>query len=95
MARRFIKWLWWPVMLRFLVFSLLTAGGAFYSQIEDKTTEEFNRYGWTEWAKFWTPIMLAWLGVMLAFLDQTITKLREQGISETAFLARQLNRPES
>lgn len=66
----------------------MTAGGALLAQLDGKATVEFSGYGWVEWCKFWTPVVLTWLGTILAFLDQTMGRLREKGEDETAFLRR-------
>lgn len=79
---------WWPAILRLFIFSTMTAGGAFLAQLEGKKTGDFANYGWVEWNSFAWPIFLTWLGTILAFLDQTMGRLREKGEGETAFLTK-------
>lgn len=69
---------WWPAILRLTIFSLMTSGGVFLSQLDGKTTKDFAGFGWVEWSIFWGPIVVSWLGTKLAFLDQTMGKLREE-----------------
>jgi hypothetical protein len=73
---------WWPAVLRLFLFSLVTSGGVLLAQLDGKVSEDFAKYGWVEWVKFSGPIAAAFLGTIIAFLDQTMGKLREQ--SETA-----------
>lgn len=73
-----MQWYWWPALLRLLIFSVMTAGGALLGQLGERTTQTFTTYGWAEWTKFWVPIVLAWLGVWLAFLDQTLARLKNE-----------------
>lgn len=70
----------------------MTAGGAFMAQLNGKTSADFAEYGWVEWSLFWGPVALTWLGTILAFLDQTMGRLREKGESETAFLLKAVER---
>lgn len=74
---------WWPAILRLFLFSLVTAGGVLLAQLDGKVTEDFASYGWVEWLKFSGPVMAAFLGTIIAFLDQTMGKLRQEK-SETA-----------
>jgi hypothetical protein len=61
---------WWPAILRLSIYSVLTAGGVLIVQLE-------------KWTKFWWPVIAAWLGTKLAFLDNAMAKLREKHKSET------------
>jgi hypothetical protein len=73
---------WWPAIVRLCLFSILTSGGVLLSQLQGKKTSDFAAFGWVEWTLFWGPVFAAWIGTKIAFLDQTMGKLREQ--SETA-----------
>ena len=64
-------------VLRFVLFSIVTAGGVLLGSLQGKTSEDFVKFGWVEWLMFWGPIVGAWLGTVIAFLDQTMGKLRE------------------
>jgi hypothetical protein len=74
---------WWPAILRLSIYSVLTAGGVLIVQLEKRNTADFVNYGWVEWTKFWWPVIAAWLGTKLAFLDNAMAKLREKHKSET------------
>ncbi len=77
------NWYFWPAILRLIIFSVMTAGSATLGQLGEKSTTTFHDYGWVEWMKFWVPIVIAWLGVWLAFLDQTLAKLKsDEGTSQ-------------
>lgn len=69
-------------MLRLGLFSIVTAGGVLLAQLDGKTTQDFSTYGWVEWIKFFGPVAAAFLGTIIAFLDQTMGKLREDRAAE-------------
>jgi hypothetical protein len=69
---------WWPAVLRLCLFSIMTSGGVLLSQLNGKSTEDFAKFGWVEWTMFWGPVIAAWIGTKIAFLDQTMGKLRQE-----------------
>ena len=74
---------WWPAILRLLLFSIVTSGGVLMAQLDGKVTEDFAAFGWVEWVKFAGPVFAAFIGTHIAFLDQTMGKLRQEH-SDTA-----------
>lgn len=58
------------------------------AQMTGKKSSDFAAFGWVEWTLFWGPVWLTWLGTILAFLDQTMGRLREKDEGETEFLRR-------
>jgi hypothetical protein len=73
---------WWPAVLRFFLFSIVTAGGVLLGQLQGKKSSDFAAFGWVEWLMFWGPIAGAWIGTVIAFLDQTMARLREADTAE-------------
>lgn len=76
---------WWPAILRLMLFSLVTTGGVMYAQLEGKVSEDFAGFGWVEWAKFAWPGIATFVGTHIAFLDQTMGKLRQEESETTAW----------
>lgn len=69
---------WWPALLRLSLFSVVAALTVFMAQADKLTTETIRAYSWWDWVKFCGPIVVAWLNTKIAFLDQTLGKLRQE-----------------
>ena len=86
--------LWWPVALRLILFSMVTLGTSYLAQIEGKTSEEIAKWSWVQWTIFWTPVFIQLLNIQIAFLDQTLARLKQAGIDETELLRKAFEKSE-
>lgn len=72
--------------MRLFLFALVSALTILLAQADKMTYEQVLQFSWWDWCRFGVPAIIAVANSFISYLDQTMTTLRNERSSETAFL---------